>query len=123
MTKLEELLQTIRDEIGPDLVASDIVGLDGFSVAGLSTDPSLNREAVSARFALAMKLALTVSEKLNLGELQDNLVTADNYITLCRSLGDGSYFWILTVKKEATLGMVRLTMNDYAPRLWEAIPR
>jgi len=123
MTKLEELLQNVRDEIGADIVGSDIVGVDGFSVSGFSVDQNLNREAVSARFALAMKLALTVSQKLNLGELEDNLVTADNYITLCRSLGDGSYFWILTVKKDATLGMIRLTMNDYAPRLWEAIPR
>jgi predicted regulator of Ras-like GTPase activity (Roadblock/LC7/MglB family) len=123
MTKLEELLQNVRDEIGADLVGSDIVGVDGFSVAGFSVDPNLNREAISAHFALAMKLALTVCEKLNLGELEDNLVTADKHITLCRSLGDGSYFWILDVKKDATLGIVRLTMNDYAPKLWEAIPR
>jgi len=66
MTKLEELLQNVRDEIGADIVGSDIVGVDGFSVAGFSVDQNLNREAVSARFALAMKLALTVSQKLNL---------------------------------------------------------
>jgi hypothetical protein len=51
------------------------------------------------------------------------LITTDQAFILTRSLGDGSFYWGLAVTREATLGMLRMLMNEYADRLWDAIPR
>jgi predicted regulator of Ras-like GTPase activity (Roadblock/LC7/MglB family) len=123
MAKLEQLIQQIRIELGADFVSTDVVGLDGMSIAGASADPSFDGSAASARFAMVMKLASKVSDKLGGGVVDDNLVTTDKAYILSRFLGDGSYYWGVAVSREATLGAVRMMMNEYAPQIWEAIPR
>jgi predicted regulator of Ras-like GTPase activity (Roadblock/LC7/MglB family) len=71
---------------------------------------------------MVMKLASRVSEKLDLGNVDDNMATTDKEIILSRFLGDGTYFWVLAVPKDATLGSVRMVMSEYADQLWDAIP-
>jgi predicted regulator of Ras-like GTPase activity (Roadblock/LC7/MglB family) len=123
MAKLDQLLQQVRAELGADFVSTDVVGMDGLSVAGGSIDPNFDATAASARFAMVMKLSSKVSDKLAMGAVDDNLVTTDHAFILARFLGDGSYYWGLAVTREATLGTVRMMMNEYAPQLWDAIPR
>jgi predicted regulator of Ras-like GTPase activity (Roadblock/LC7/MglB family) len=123
MAKLDQLIQQVRAELGTEFVATDVVGMDGLSIGGATADPNLDRSAIAARFAMVMKLASKVSDKLALGTVEDNLVTTDKVMILSRFLGDGAYYWGLAVTKEATLGTVRMTMNEYAPQLWDAIPR
>ncbi|MCX7680938.1 MAG: hypothetical protein N2508_03045 [Anaerolineae bacterium] len=123
MTKLEELLQQVRTELGTDFVATDVVGMDGLSIAGGSINPHFSSADASARFAMVMKLAVNVSKKLNLGEVEDGLVMTDQYYILTRFLGDHSYYWSVTVTRNATLGMVRMVMNEYADHIWQAIPK
>ena len=123
MSKLTDLVQEIRNELGPDFMASDIVGLDGISIAGNSANPDFDSASASARLAMVMKLALKVSDKLQFGAVNDNLITTDQNLILTRFLGDGSYYWALTLTHEATLGMVRMLMDEYADQLWDAIPR
>ena len=122
MAKLNQLLQEIRTELGGDFISTDIVGSDGMSIAGTSADASYDSAAASARFAMIMKLASKVSDKLNLGGVDDNMATTDQAIILSRFLGDGSYFWVLAIPKDATLGSVRMTMNEYTDQIWNAIP-
>lgn len=122
MTKIEQILQEVRNELGPDFVSTDVVGLDGLSICGMAADPSFDNSAASARFAMVMKLASKVSDKLGLGKLEDNLASTDNTMVITRFLGDGSYYWGLSVTRDATLGSVRMMMNEHAPQLWEAIP-
>ena len=123
MSKLDELIQQIRVELGSDFVSTSIIGADGLSIAGGSMDPSFDNSEASARYAMVMKLAMKVGDKLALGAVDDNLTTTDKALILNRFLGDGSYFWELVIAKEATLGSVRLMMNEYAPKFWNAIPR
>lgn len=123
MAKLDQILQQVRAELGADFVSTDVVGMDGLSVAGGSIDPNFDATAASARFAMVMKLSSKVSDKLAMGAVDDNLVTTDHAFILARFLGDGSYYWGLAVTREATLGTVRMMMNEYAPQLWDAIPR
>lgn len=123
MTKLEQLLQQVRTELGPDFIATDVVGMDGISIAGGSVNPNFSSADASARFAMVMKLAVNVSKKLSLGEVEDGLVTTDQYYILTRFLGDGSYYWNVTVTRNATLGAVRLVMNEYMDQIWQAIPK
>jgi len=123
MTKLEQILQQVRTELGADFVSTDVVGMDGLSIAGVSVVAVLVSTAASARFAMVMKLAANVSNKIGMGAVEDSLVTTDQAYIITRFLGDGSYFWDLAVTRNATLGMVRMLMNEYANQLWRAIPR
>lgn len=123
MSKLDEVIQHVRLEIGSDFVSTDVVGADGLSIAGAATDPNLDSNEACARYAMVMKLASKVSEKLVLGAVDDNLTTTDKAMILTRFLGDGSYFWELVIRKDATLGTARIIMNELASQLWNAIPR
>jgi len=122
MAKIDQLLQEIRTELGGDFVSTDVVGSDGISIAGTSADPNFDGTAASARFAMVMKLAGKVSDKLNVGGVNDLMTTTSEVIILTRFLGNGSYFWALAIPKDATLGSVRLVMNEFADQLWNAIP-
>jgi predicted regulator of Ras-like GTPase activity (Roadblock/LC7/MglB family) len=122
MSKLTDLVQDIRNELGPEFISTDIVGMDGMSIAGNAANPDFDATAASARFAMVMKLASKVSDKLQFGAVNDNLVTTDEMLILTRFLGDSSYYWELVVSKDATLGMVRMLMDEYAGQLSDAIP-
>jgi predicted regulator of Ras-like GTPase activity (Roadblock/LC7/MglB family) len=122
MSKLEELIQQVRSELGADFISTDVVGMDGLSIAGGSMDPNFNAADASARFAMVMKLAEKTSAKVGMGKVDDNLVTTDKAYIIARFLGDNSYYWGLAVTRNATLGSVRLIMNEYAPQIWDAIP-
>jgi len=123
MAKLDLLIQQFRSELGADFISTDVVGMDGLSIGGGSIDPNFNSTDASARFSMVMKLAAKVSGKLGLGKVDDNLVTTDKAYIIARFLGDGSYYWGVAVTRNATLGTVRMMMNEYADQLWDAIPR
>jgi predicted regulator of Ras-like GTPase activity (Roadblock/LC7/MglB family) len=123
MSKLEQLITQVRSELGADFVSTDVIGMDGLSIAGGSISPDFNATEASARFSMVMKLAEKVSGKIGMGDVEDNLVTTDKIYILTRFLGNGSYFWGLAVTRNATLGSVRILMNEYADQLWDAIPR
>jgi len=122
MAKLEQLLQEVRAQLGGDLVSTGIVGIDGISIAGGSISPEFDSTEASARFAMVMKLAAQVSNKIGMGGVDDLLVTTDKVFILTRFLGNGTYFWGVAVSRNATLGFVRILMNEYADQLWDAIP-
>lgn len=122
MNKLEQLLAEVRTELGTGFVSTDVVGMDGLSIAGSAADPNFDATAASARFAMVSKLGQKVSSKINMTPMEDLLVTTNSAYIIIRFLGDGSYYWGLSVTKEATLGMVRMLMNQYADQLWSSIP-
>jgi len=123
MTKLEQILQQVRTELGADFVATDVVGMDGLPIAGGSVVADFDSTAASARFAMVMKLAANVSSKIGVVAVEDSLVTTEQAYIITRFLGDGSYFWGLAVTRNATLGMVRTLMNEYADQIWKAVPK
>lgn len=122
MSKIEDLLQAIRAELGADFISADVVGMDGLSIGGLSANPDFDAEAASARFAMVMRLASRVSDRIKLGAVDDSLVSAKNAYIISRFLGDGSYYWGLAVTRGAVLGMVRMLMDEYSDQLWAAVP-
>ncbi|MCB0164015.1 MAG: hypothetical protein KDI79_07315 [Anaerolineae bacterium] len=123
MSNLPELLYRVRQELGASFISTSIVDGDGMAIAGDSISPTFDTSAVSARFAMVMKLGNKIGHKLNLGPVEDNLVVTTHVFVLSRFLGDGSYYWNLVVTKEATLGHARILMDEYAGQLWAAIPR
>ena len=49
MAKLDQLLQQVRAEVGADFVSTDVIGMDGLSIAGGSVDPNFDATQASAR--------------------------------------------------------------------------
>jgi predicted regulator of Ras-like GTPase activity (Roadblock/LC7/MglB family) len=121
--KLEQLIQQFRSEFGPDLISTEVVGMDGIAIAGGSIDKNYNSTDAAARFSTVLKLASKASGKVGMGKVDDNLTTTDKAYIIARFIGDGSYFWGVAVTRNATLGSVRMLMNEYADRLWQTIPR
>ncbi len=123
MASMKDLLKEMAGEI-PGFVAGDIVGVDGVSIAGHTTDPQFNAEGAAAQFALAMKLLGKSVAMLKLGELEDNLLTTEKSFVIVRMLGDGSYYLLIAVNKaDANLGNVRLMARQFADALWAAVPK
>jgi len=123
MTKLEQVIAQFKLELGADFVSTDVVGMDGMSIAGGSADPTFSASDAAARFAEIMKLAVKVSTKINSGKVDDNLVTTNKNYIISRFLGDGSYYWVVVVTNNATLGTLRMLMNEYAPQILNTIPQ
>ncbi|MBN1180457.1 MAG: hypothetical protein JXD18_14700 [Anaerolineae bacterium] len=119
---LQKILSEFQSEMSGDLISTDVVGMDGLAIAGVKADPNFDNSAAAARFAMVVKLSTRVADKVKMGAVEDNLVTTDQAYILTRLLGDGSYYWGVAVTKDATLGVLRMLMNDYADRLWAAIP-
>jgi predicted regulator of Ras-like GTPase activity (Roadblock/LC7/MglB family) len=122
-TRLNAVIQQFRMEFGADLISTEVVGMDGISIAGGSDDPAYDSTEAAARFSTVMKLAAKASSRVGMGRVEDNLTTTDKTYIIARFIGDGSYYWGVTVTRFATLGSVRMVMNEYAARVWEAIPR
>lgn len=120
---LKSILKDMADEM-PGFISADVVGMDGLSIAGYSSNPNFDAEAASAQFALVMKLVQKTVAQLGSGAVQDNLVTSDNAYILSRFLGDGSYYLGVAVDKNSgSLGNMRLMTRNYASKLWNTIPR
>jgi predicted regulator of Ras-like GTPase activity (Roadblock/LC7/MglB family) len=119
---LANLIKDIRDDLGNDFIATDIIDLDGMSIAGDKSDDKFNAELVAAHFTMVMKLAKKVSGNMDIGAVSENLVSTENSFVFSRFLGDGSIYWLLATSKEATLGIVRTLMDEYELKLWGALP-
>jgi predicted regulator of Ras-like GTPase activity (Roadblock/LC7/MglB family) len=123
MNKLEQILFQFRSELGSDFMSADVVGMDGISIAGGSMNPDFDDANISARFAEVMKLAVKISTKIDIGVVDDNLVTTDTSYILSRFLNEEhKFYWVVIVSSNATLGTVRMLMNEYAPQINDAIP-
>jgi predicted regulator of Ras-like GTPase activity (Roadblock/LC7/MglB family) len=122
-TKLDQLIQKFRSELGADLISTEVVGMDGIAIAGGSIDPNYNSTDAAARLSTVLKLADKASNKIGMGKVDDNLTTTDKAYIIARYIGDRSYFWGVAVTRNATLGSVRMLMNEYADQVWDMIPR
>ena len=121
-TTIEDILLDVRKQLGTDFISSEIVGLDGLTISETAMDPDFDSDTIAARLAMVMKLSTKVSEKMNIGTVEDSLITTDQGFMLIRFLGDNSYYWRVAVNKDATLGVVRMLMTEYADRIWGVIP-
>lgn len=121
MTQIDRLFQQIRMELGSDFIATYLVKMDDSSIAFAesATEAGFDSRAASNYFASVMKLAIEISEQLELGKMDDNLVLTDKAYIFSRLLGDSSYYWGLVVNRTAPLGAVRIVMNEYAVNLLE----
>jgi predicted regulator of Ras-like GTPase activity (Roadblock/LC7/MglB family) len=57
-----------------------------------------------------------------MGKVEDNLTTSEKAYIIARFVGDGSYYWVVAVTRNATLGSVRMVMNEYAQQISAILP-
>lgn len=123
MADLKELLKEMSAEI-PGFEAAAVSGMDGLSIGEYTSNPDFDLEIAAAQFALVMKLVSKNAGRLNSGVLEDNLVTTDKSYILSRTLGEGDYYVVVAVDRDmASLGNVRLMVRNFAPDLWDAVPK
>lgn len=124
MAKIDELVKELRGEIGGDLVQLTVCGPDGMAIASETTMPNAAvAENMTGRAVMAHQAAKKVTDKLNLGTFEESISTTDKVFVLTKFLGDGSYSVLVSFTRKATLGTVRMLIEEYSPKLWDAIPR
>jgi predicted regulator of Ras-like GTPase activity (Roadblock/LC7/MglB family) len=119
---IKTLFNEVRADMSDDFIAMDIVGQDGISIAREAVESEFNDQLASAHFAMVMKLADRLSSSLNMGKAIENQFTTDAFVAISRTLGDGSFYWLLVAKAQANIGLLRAVMDQYELRLWGAIP-
>ncbi len=124
MAKLNDLLKEFRGELGGDMVQVTVCGSDSLAVAQetIVQDAEL-ADLMTGRASMSLTAARKATDKLALGTFEESIATTEKVYVLTKYLGDGSYSILLSVTRNAVLGTVRMLMEEYAPRLWDAIPR
>jgi predicted regulator of Ras-like GTPase activity (Roadblock/LC7/MglB family) len=124
MAKLDELLKELRGELGGDMVQVTVCGPDGLAIAQetIVPDPEL-AELMTGRASMSLTAARKATDKLGLGTFEESIATTEKVFVLTKYLGDGSYSLLLSVTRKAVLGTVRMLVEEYAPKFWDAIPR
>jgi predicted regulator of Ras-like GTPase activity (Roadblock/LC7/MglB family) len=115
---LDLLMRQFATELGTDLVTTVVVGTDGNIFSGKSNDPTFNSTIAAASISLILQLAARAGDKVGLGQVDNNMTSTDRVYIIARFIGDGSYCWGVIVLKNATLGFIRLMMNEYADKIW-----
>jgi predicted regulator of Ras-like GTPase activity (Roadblock/LC7/MglB family) len=119
---IADLLADVRADLSDDFIAMDIVGQDGISIASEAAQSDFNAQLAAAHFSMVMKLAARLGSELDMGKVIENQFTTDSFVALSRTLGDGSFYWLLVAKAQANIGLLRAVMDQYELRLWGAIP-
>lgn len=124
MAKINDVLKELREEVGGDLIQCTVTGLDGMAIARESViADSEQADHMTGRALMALQTAKRVTEKLKLGDYEETILTTDKAYVYSKFLGDGSYTLMLSFTRKATLGTVRMLIEEYAPKIWDAIPR
>lgn len=122
LVSLEEVLNRFRQEV-PEFVSTDIVHVDsGLSIGGGSIESDFDASIASASYAEVVKANARALDLLGLGNAsaEDILVTTNTVHLLIRMLG-AEYYQVLVVSRRGNLGLARVLMKKYEPRLLEAL--
>jgi predicted regulator of Ras-like GTPase activity (Roadblock/LC7/MglB family) len=97
--------------------------MDGLSVAQYSR-AKVNLKLIAAQLTLLMKLLDTAVNKSTGGILEDNLLTGQSHYVMMRFLpGKHHYLAVVTDRKSANLGNLRLVTGVYLERLNASMPK
>lgn len=120
MGQVRALLADLCDEV-PGFLSAMVGEIDGEGVAKQVTS-SLDMEDVNPQLTLMIEKIEAATERLQVGVVEDYLLTTDQSYLLVRLLGEGQFFLGIVVDKEASnLGNVRLNSRVCAERLTQAL--
>ncbi|PWB55977.1 MAG: hypothetical protein C3F13_02650 [Anaerolineales bacterium] len=116
--ELDSVVQQFVTQAGEDLIATVVTGPDGNILSSRSNDPAFNSTITAASITPILQLAARAGAKINLGKVENNMTTTDKVYFIARFIGDGSYNWGVIILKSATIGFIRLLMNEFAEKIW-----
>jgi predicted regulator of Ras-like GTPase activity (Roadblock/LC7/MglB family) len=124
MAKLDDLVKELRAEFGGDMIQCSICGPDGMSIARETTLTDLaNADMLTGRAVMAAETGKRAVGKLKLGNFEEIILTTTKAFIFSKAIGDGSYTILCSFTNKATLGTMRMLIEEYADRIWDAIPR
>ena len=122
MAKMDEILKQMSEEIN-GFVDAQVIGMDGLNIAQYSR-AKVNLELIAAQLTLLMKLLDTAVKKSEADILEDNLLTTQTHYVMMRFLpGKQHYLAVVTDRKSANLGNLRLVTGVYLERLNASMPK
>jgi predicted regulator of Ras-like GTPase activity (Roadblock/LC7/MglB family) len=119
--RLEDVLKEMANDMEPGLRGIAVAGTDGMGIA-FHKIAGEAAENLGSQMALIMQLSRRSAERLEKSDVEDVLLTSDKSYMLGRFLGDGNYFVVVNVDRDSVLGNVRLTVRNYADRMFKAVP-
>ncbi|HEY5281713.1 MAG TPA: hypothetical protein VIM14_02890 [Polyangia bacterium] len=113
-------LQRMVDRL-PGGVAGILMGFDGISVDSYTKDGQdekdvLDIQTVGMELAHALGQMRKAADQLDVGQLRELTLKADNLVVLVHLLND-EYFIAWAIKPEASFGKARYLMNLLAPQI------
>lgn len=118
---VKDILAELAGELD-GLLGLGVMDMDGVAIATYVPSGSIiSVELTAAQLAMVMRLSKSTADKLRLGELDENLLTTSSRYILTRPVGNHCYL-AMVLSRDAILGMVRLIAQDYASRLYQALP-
>ena len=117
-----DVMKALADET-KGFAACSVVGMDGLAIAQHTTT-QLDPEAISALMTTIFKLVDESVTKLDVGVLEDNLLTTENHFVLMRFFPGKKYLLaILADKNISSLGNLRLVSKMYCERIAKILPQ
>lgn len=132
--EIEEIEETEKRSIGDVVkeVASTTDGLLGVGVMDMEGVPvavvtapgvTLNAELAAAQLAVVVRLCSLTTDKLKLGDFDENLITTASKYILTKALTPDFYLAMILSKESTTLGMARLVAREHAAQVCQALPK
>ncbi|MGB9669525.1 MAG: hypothetical protein ACPL0B_03970 [Anaerolineales bacterium] len=118
-SKLELIFQTLKTELGEDLCGTFLLSAEDNKLVYAILRPE--QQEYPPFYTTIIKIANSISQKMHLGMVEDNLIVTDRYYLLTRMLGQNDYYWGLIVSKQTPLGSVRILIDRFSPQILNAI--
>jgi predicted regulator of Ras-like GTPase activity (Roadblock/LC7/MglB family) len=118
--ELENVLEEFRLELS-EFYAGAIVGLDGLSIAELTTDGEVDISGVSAEFASVINSISKTSDSIDAGLVQGSLITTDRFNFLTQMIDGFPYFFLIVIGNTGNIGKARYMMNKMVKIVAELI--
>lgn len=127
MANLDEILAEFRSEVA-EFVSTDIVEIaSGLSIGGGSIYPDFDATVASAAYADVVKAneraIFALGGKDALGSTEDILITTEKAYILIVVYPGNKFYHGLAITRKGNLGMARVIMKKYVPRILEVIPK
>ena len=118
--ELENVLEELQLELS-DFYAGAVVGLDGLTIAELSTDDDVDIAGVSAEFASVINSISKTTQSIDAGMINGTLVTTEKYNFITQMIDGFPYFIIVVIGNMGNIGKARYLMSKTTKVISEII--
>jgi hypothetical protein len=118
-------MATIKEELADlakveGITSTVVVSRDGFVIDGVSTNGSIDREAVGAVISAGLGSSEVMGSELNVGNMSQMMIEYDNGIIVVNFLGKEAVLATVADPK-ANLGNIRYQIKKRSPAIMAAL--